>query len=400
MKLLIVDDQPGVTEGLCHGVNWAQLGFSQVQAVNSVREARAAMLNTVPDVMLCDIEMPEETGLELFKWVKKQGFATRCIFLTAHAKFSYAQEAMHLGAFDYIIQPAPYSEISQVTARAVKDVQASRDQKELTQMGRAFNEQAQAITAQAIRAFLSRQHNERDVKTLQGLGIFPRSDRNGYLVLIHILRWEPTADHWEKQLLAVALNNIAAETFAVHSELSPIASVDEHSYAMLLQNTAGEEMDLEGIMRQLMYISNVAQQYLRCSMAFYLDDKLPVPKMPDLWEKLLHMQGENVTLRSGVFRLKEAPRHPHLPGYLHRCHPLWPEKSHGHWLHRRHYLQRYPVRPVDCWRPHNNDQQPRNRCIELGPLPDHLCCVQHPVCRLPGYFRQYRNSHDRRLCRL
>ena len=84
MKLLIVDDQPGVTEGLCHGVNWAQLGFSQVQAVNSVREARAAMLNTVPDVMLCDIEMPEETGLELFKWVKKQGFATRCIFLTAH----------------------------------------------------------------------------------------------------------------------------------------------------------------------------------------------------------------------------------------------------------------------------------------------------------------------------
>lgn len=194
MKLLIVDDQPGVTEGLCHGVNWAQLGFSQVQAVNSVREARAAMLNTVPDVMLCDIEMPEETGLELFKWVKKQGFATRCIFLTAHAKFSYAQEAMHLGAFDYIIQPAPYSEISQVTARAVKDVQASRDQKELTQMGRAFNEQAQAITAQAIRAFLSRQHNERDVKTLQGLGIFPRSDRNGYLVLIHILRWEPTAD--------------------------------------------------------------------------------------------------------------------------------------------------------------------------------------------------------------
>lgn len=81
---------------------------------------------------------------------------------------------------------------------------------------------------------------------------------------------------------------------------------------MLLQNTAGEEMDLEGIMRQLMYISNVAQQYLRCSMAFYLDDKLPVPKMPDLWEKLLHMQGENVTLRSGVFRLKEAPRQPHI----------------------------------------------------------------------------------------
>ena len=49
MKLLIVDDQPGVTEGLCHGVNWAQLGFSQLQAVNSVREARAAMLRALGD---------------------------------------------------------------------------------------------------------------------------------------------------------------------------------------------------------------------------------------------------------------------------------------------------------------------------------------------------------------
>lgn len=109
----------------------------------------------------------------------------------------------------------------------------------------------------------------------------------------------------------------------------------------------------------------------------------------------------SIKLQGSVTAVTTIPqRHPHLPGYLHRCHPLWPEKSHGHWLHRRHYLQRYPVRPVDCWRPHNNDQQPRNRCIELGPLPDHLCCVQHPVCRLPGYFRQYRNSHDRRLCRL
>lgn len=312
MRLLIVDDQPGVTEGLCHGVNWTQLGFAHVEAVNSVREARAAMQAAVPDVMLCDIEMPEESGLELFKWVRAQNYTTRCIFLTAHAKFSYAQEAMHLGAFDYIIQPAPYSEISRVVARAVKEVQAGRDRNELTQMGLAFNEQASAIVAQAIRAYLGRQHNERDVNTLQRLGKFPRLDRDGYLVLIHILRWEPTADHWEKQVLAVALNNFAAETFEVHNEMSPISSIDEHTYAMILQNTAGEEMDLEGIMRQLMYIGSVAQQYLRCSMAFYLDDKLPVPEMPDLWEKLLHMRDENVTLRSGVFRLKEAPRAPHI----------------------------------------------------------------------------------------
>ena len=151
MKLLIVDDQVIVTEGLRRGVNWAKIGFDEVETASSVSAARENLQTAPADVLLCDIEMPGEKGLELLKWIQAQGIQTLCIFLTAHAKFSYAQEAMRLGAFDYIIQPASYAEISQVAARALQEVRKGRESNALQQMGRAFNEQSQAIIAQAMR---------------------------------------------------------------------------------------------------------------------------------------------------------------------------------------------------------------------------------------------------------
>ena len=67
MKLLIEDEQPAVTEGLRHGVNWTQLGFETVVCANSVSEARDSLQVRPADVMICDIEMPGESGLNLLK---------------------------------------------------------------------------------------------------------------------------------------------------------------------------------------------------------------------------------------------------------------------------------------------------------------------------------------------
>jgi two-component system, response regulator YesN len=76
--------------------------------------------------MLCDIEMPAESGLSLFRWVKKKGINVECIFLTAHADFIYAKEAIQLGGFDYILQPARYEDIEQAIVRAEEKIISKR----------------------------------------------------------------------------------------------------------------------------------------------------------------------------------------------------------------------------------------------------------------------------------
>lgn len=122
LKLLIVDDQKTVVDGLLNLIDWNSIGISMALGAYSASEARQILKGQKIDVMLCDIEMPVENGLSLVGWMREQGMDTKCIFLTAHAEFTYAQKSVGLGAFDYVVQPAPYTQIKDSVARAVESL--------------------------------------------------------------------------------------------------------------------------------------------------------------------------------------------------------------------------------------------------------------------------------------
>ena len=66
MKLLIVDDQSTVVQGLLHCTNWAAMGFTVVDTALNAVDAKASLLRQEAEVMLCDIEMPMEGSFK--KW--------------------------------------------------------------------------------------------------------------------------------------------------------------------------------------------------------------------------------------------------------------------------------------------------------------------------------------------
>ena len=139
MKLLIVDDQSTVVQGLLHCTNWAAMGFTVVDTALNAVDAKASLLRQEAEVMLCDIEMPMESGLDLLDWLRQRGMTTRCIFLTAHAEFKYAQEALRLGGFDYIMQPAPYEQVADAVSRALENVKEERAALEADYITRQLN---------------------------------------------------------------------------------------------------------------------------------------------------------------------------------------------------------------------------------------------------------------------
>ena len=66
----------------------------QVYTACSAKEAKLVLRNFEVDVLVSDIEMPEENGLSLCRWAKEQFQEIECIFLTTHADFAYAKEAI------------------------------------------------------------------------------------------------------------------------------------------------------------------------------------------------------------------------------------------------------------------------------------------------------------------
>lgn len=157
-----------------HCTNWAAMGFTVVDTALNAVDAKASLLRQEAEVMLCDIEMPMESGLDLLDWLRQRGMTTRCIFLTAHAEFRYAQEALRLGGFDYIMQPAPYEQVADAVSRALENVKEERAALELQSRGAVFDDQKKEIVETMLRGFLSGNAPGSSLTAFEELSLVPR----------------------------------------------------------------------------------------------------------------------------------------------------------------------------------------------------------------------------------
>ena len=102
MKLLIVDDEIYAIQGILDSVDWQKLAFEEVLTANSYAQAVNEFMKQSIDVLLCDIEMPYGSGLDLVEWVKAHYPETECIFLTCHSDFDFARQTLSISkTWDY-----------------------------------------------------------------------------------------------------------------------------------------------------------------------------------------------------------------------------------------------------------------------------------------------------------
>jgi DNA-binding NtrC family response regulator len=101
-RLLLVEDSPSIVR-LYHEV-LKKLEVELIDADTGGR-ALAALRQTVPDVVLLDLELPDMNGIEILREIKRRGLGCAVIVVTAHGSVKVAVEAMREGAYDFIIKP-------------------------------------------------------------------------------------------------------------------------------------------------------------------------------------------------------------------------------------------------------------------------------------------------------
>lgn len=299
MNLLIVDDQACVVDGLVMGISWRDLEIREVYKADSAAAARDVIQKRRIDLMLCDIEMPKESGLDLYHWIREQGFEICCIFLTSHAEFQYAQEALRCGAFDYILQPADYRDVYRVVERAVEAIRLSRGKQELYQMGEAFHRQKRAIINNTLRDHLQGIENGDDLQRLQKLGELPTGEV--YLVLFEIVSWRSVQEQTEAPVLAETLGGVATEIFKPGCYETTVASMENNQMAMLIWQDRNEEMLGDFLKNQLSYLANTCGQRLKCELTCYLGVCRNLAEIREKWMELKQWSAGDIVKRKGVF---------------------------------------------------------------------------------------------------
>ena len=116
---LIVDDEPRTIEALSKNVDWRKSGVKNIYKANSMREAIAKMEQESIQIVICDIEMPNGSGLDFLEWSKANRDDLGFILVTCHPEFDYMRKAIQLKCDDYILKPINYDEFNLVLSKLV-----------------------------------------------------------------------------------------------------------------------------------------------------------------------------------------------------------------------------------------------------------------------------------------
>ena len=127
MKLVLIDDDKIITDSMPSAFPWADWGITEIRTAYSVKQAKKILEEDPADILLCDIEMPMGTGIELVEWIQ-EALPRRIvtILLTCHPEFGYARRALQLGCSNYLLKPAEEGELKRAVLDAEEKVMELR----------------------------------------------------------------------------------------------------------------------------------------------------------------------------------------------------------------------------------------------------------------------------------
>ncbi len=108
MRLLIVEDQEKMAEFLKKGLTDA--GYS-VDTADSFRTAKNLCPANAYDLLVLDVGLPDQSGLELAKYLRQQGYGNPILMLTAYSSVNDKVSGLDAGADDYLTKPFSFEEL-------------------------------------------------------------------------------------------------------------------------------------------------------------------------------------------------------------------------------------------------------------------------------------------------
>lgn len=140
-KILIVDDEPFILEGLRHIIDWEEYDLEIMGEASYGTEALEIIDKNNIDILITDIRMPFMDGFELIRRIRERDLDIKIIILSGYDDFSYVKEAVQLGIENYILKPMSKEELISTLAATRKKIENDLQKKiKLTEGSRVLRD--------------------------------------------------------------------------------------------------------------------------------------------------------------------------------------------------------------------------------------------------------------------
>lgn len=128
LKIVVVEDEYIIRNGLCQFIPKLKESFRIVGSAENGYEGIQIIHKTKPDVVICDIRMKTLSGLDMIRQLRDMNAACKFIILSGYSDFTYAQKAISLGVYGYLLKPIISDELLEILIKVENDMEVPLQQ--------------------------------------------------------------------------------------------------------------------------------------------------------------------------------------------------------------------------------------------------------------------------------
>jgi two-component system response regulator YesN len=298
MYCLLIDDDVPTIHVLRDMIDWAKFGVTKIESAHNIFDAMHLFEERVPDIIICDIEMPKGSGLDMIRWVRERNYDCAYIFFTCHQSFEYASAAITYHADAYLTKPFEPSKLEVELLRVIDHLRKHREQDEYSRYGQKWITNKDRVEQSFwsdvyFRAIVPGEDFVRAEIAKRGLDIEPEQQYR--LALACVNKMEMNME-WDSSNFQLAFRNISSEMlFGTIDHPRLISYHDDGNYylAMIMEDDLTDndmQQALESMMEQV-------RKLLRCTVTCYWSDAIPIWKIEQTRSSLEKIDRENIIYR-------------------------------------------------------------------------------------------------------
>jgi two-component system, response regulator YesN len=162
LKVLLVDDEPFILQGLREIIDWEAQGFHIEATAENGLQAIEILRHTHVDLIIADIRMPQMNGIELLETIRKEKISdARFVFLSGIKDFEIAQQAIRLHCTEYILKPVQKNDLLKLLNEVSSSVEKEHEEKKTSAL------MENAFYARSMVALLMGKYDSSDLENVQ-----------------------------------------------------------------------------------------------------------------------------------------------------------------------------------------------------------------------------------------